>query len=156
MCALTEATRFITLFWAVYDGRGRELTYVNAGHNYPMLFRESSNGGEPERLESDGPVVGMFPSASWAERRLRLSPGDLLVLFTDGIPEAENARGEEFGETRLAALVRAHRDLSAAALCETILREVASFLGPTSPQDDLTVLVARSLPSGQPAGTARR
>jgi serine phosphatase RsbU (regulator of sigma subunit) len=156
MCALTETTRFVTLFWAVYDERGRELTYVNAGHNYPMLFRESSNGGEPERLASDGPVVGLFPAASWAERRLRLSPGDLLVLFTDGIPEAENARGVEFGEARLAALVAAHRHMPAAALCETILREVASFLGPTSPQDDLTVLVARSLAPREPPGTARR
>jgi sigma-B regulation protein RsbU (phosphoserine phosphatase) len=76
-----------------------------------------------------------------------LAPGDLLVLFTDGIPEAANAQGEEFGEARLEAVVRAHRGLTAQGLCERILREVALFLDTEAAQDDLTVLVARAVPA---------
>ena len=77
MCALTEAARFVTLFWGIYDDGRRELSYVNAGHNYPMLFR-SGSGGAPERLESGGTVLGLFPQASWRERAVALAPGDLL------------------------------------------------------------------------------
>ncbi len=145
LCALTEPNRFVTLFWAVYDGARRELTYVNAGHNAPMLFRAGQSDG-PERLSSGNTVLGLFPGASWSARAIALRSGDLLVLFTDGIPEASNARGEEFGEARLTAVVQANRDLPAPALCERILSAVSEFLGSEPAQDDLTVLVARELP----------
>jgi len=145
MCALTETARFVTLFWATYDDVRRELTYVNAGHNHPMLFRAGAADGHPERLESGGTVVGLFPLATWRERTIRLDPGDVLLIYTDGVPEAANASGEEFGDARLEAVVRANRDLPARALCERILREITAFLENESPQDDLTVLVARAV-----------
>ncbi len=146
MCALTETARFVTLFWGIYDDGRRELSYVNAGHNYPMLFRSGSDG-VPERLASGGTVLGLFPQASWKQRAVTLAPGDVLVLFTDGIPEAANAKDEEFGEARLEAVVRENRNLSSQALCERILREVALFLDAEAAQDDLTVLVARAMPA---------
>jgi serine phosphatase RsbU (regulator of sigma subunit) len=146
MCALTEASRFVTLFWGIYDDGRRELSYVNAGHNYPMLFR-SGSGDDPERLESGGTVLGLFPQAAWKERAVTLAAGDLLVLFTDGIPEAVDAHGEEFGEARLEAVIRENRGLPARALCDRILREVTLFLDAETAQDDLTVLVARAVPA---------
>jgi len=146
MCALTETARFVTLFWATYDDAQRELTYVNAGHNHPMLFRAGAGNGGPERLGASGTVVGLFPRATWQPRRVRLLPGDVLLVYTDGVSEAANARGEEFGDARLEAVARANRDLPARALCERILREVTAFLRGEAPQDDLTVLVARSIP----------
>jgi serine phosphatase RsbU (regulator of sigma subunit) len=147
LCALTETNRFLTLFWGIYDDTRRELTYVNAGHNYPMLFRFGADGGGPERLKTGGTVLGLFSQASWRQQTVRLGAGDLLLLFTDGIPEASNARGEEFGEARLEALVRANGKLPARSLCERILHEVAVFLETEPAQDDLTVLVARALPA---------
>jgi serine phosphatase RsbU (regulator of sigma subunit) len=143
LCSLTEINRFVTLFFGIYDDARRELTYLNAGHNSPMLFRARDRGARPERLRTGGTVVGLFPRAAWEQATLRLEPGDLIVVFTDGIPEAGNAEDEEFGEKRLQSAVLRHRHLAAPALSEALLREVAEFLGDTPAQDDLTVLVAR-------------
>ena len=153
LLSLTETTRFATLFFAVYDEDRRELAFVNAGHNPPMLFRGRDGGAPPERLAPDGPVLGLLPTAAWRSATTTLAGGDVLVVFTDGIPEATNGRDEEFGEARLARVVAEHRDLPAAELCDVILREVAAFLDGVPAGDDQTLLVARSrdVPGARPA-----
>jgi phosphoserine phosphatase RsbU/P len=135
LCANTAPNKFITLFYGVLDGR--RLTYTNAGHNPPMLLRAS---GEPLRLEQGGALLGVFPDWVYQQGEVSLSPGDRLVLFSDGITEAENAKGDQFGEERLLGIISAHRTLDATALRKKIISELAVFSGGAL-QDDATLLV---------------
>ena len=142
MCALTEPTRFATWFWSVFDERARTLTYVNAGHNPPMLLRRD---GSLQRLTLGGPPLGVFAEAAYRKDAVALSPGDLLVIFTDGITEAPNAAEEEFGDARLEDFVRAHADDSPEQLCRGVLQAVDAFQAGEPQQDDMTLVVARVL-----------
>ncbi|HTO76070.1 MAG TPA: PP2C family protein-serine/threonine phosphatase [Thermoanaerobaculia bacterium] len=146
LCSLTEANRFVTLFFGIYDDHRRELSCVNAGHNAPMLLRAGPAGASPERLRSGGTVLGFFPEAGWRAQSLSLAPGDVLVAVTDGVVEATNAANEEFGERRLAEVLVASRSLPADELCREVLARVAAFLAGLPAADDLTVVVARVLP----------
>ncbi|HLN93586.1 MAG TPA: SpoIIE family protein phosphatase, partial [Thermoanaerobaculia bacterium] len=108
LCALTESARFATLFWGVYDAGRRELAYVNAGHNPPMLFRRADGFIlTTQRLTIGGTVLGMFPEAEFRRDVVALEPNDLLVLFSDGIPEAPSSE-VEFGEARLETFLRSN------------------------------------------------
>ncbi|HMA18393.1 MAG TPA: SpoIIE family protein phosphatase, partial [Thermoanaerobaculia bacterium] len=141
--ALTGAARFATLFWGVYDAERRELAYVNAGHNPPMLLRKSD--GFPLttlRLSTGGTVLGMFPDAPFERGISALEPDDLVVLFSDGIPEAPSA-DVEFGEGRLETFLRANVSLPPAELCERVLAEVRTYLGEQPSPDDLTIVVLK-------------
>lgn len=140
MCALTEPTRFATCFWSIFDERARTLTYVNAGHNPPMLLRRD---GSLKRLTLGGPPLGVFAEASYRNDAVALSPGDLLIIFTDGITEAPNAAEEEFGDRRLEDFVRAHADASPEQLCRGVLQTVDAFQAGEPQQDDMTLVVAR-------------
>jgi sigma-B regulation protein RsbU (phosphoserine phosphatase) len=95
------------------------------------------------RLEAGGLIIGAFEQATFEEDRLRLEPGDVLVAFSDGITEARNADGEEFGEDRLLSCVAANRQRAPDALLECLLAEVRQFSADTTQSDDLTVLVLR-------------
>jgi serine phosphatase RsbU (regulator of sigma subunit) len=130
--------RFATVVYAVVwlDGR---LTYCNAGHNPPFLL--GRNG--VQRLETGGLIVGAFQHATFEEQTLQLEPGDVLVAFSDGVTEARNSSGEEFGEERLMACSQASGELTPAALVARILDEVHQFSADTSQSDDLTVLIMR-------------
>ncbi len=140
----TEASRYITFFYGLYDDIHRQLTYVNAGHNPPMLFRTSpQNGGGPERLSTGGTVMGVFADSSYAKETTQLTPGDVLVVFTDGVSEAMNSTFEEFGETRLLDLVSSQTSQPVEAIIENILREIDTFADPKVLRDDLTLLVAK-------------
>ena len=141
MCALTEPTRFATLFWGVFDERRRALAYVNAGHNPPLLFREA--GGAVERLSSGGRPLGVFPSSEYRAGRVTLGSGDVLVIYTDGITEAPDADEREFGETRLQEYVRAHSGRPVDEIRRGILEAVAAFQDGRPPEDDMTLVVAR-------------
>lgn len=143
LCALTESARFATLFWGVYDGTRREIAYVNAGHNRPMLFREADGFVlNTQRLTIGGTVLGMFPEAVFRRGVVALEPGDLLVLFSDGIPEAASS-DVEFGETRLETLLRENASLPPADLCERVLAEVRTYLGEQPTPDDLTIVALK-------------
>lgn len=142
MCALTEPTRFATCFWSVFDEAARTLTYVNAGHNAPILLRAA---GPIDRLKTGGPPLGVFADAAYQKDSVVLSPGDLLVVFTDGITEAPDAAEQEFGEKRLEDYVRANAGRPTAELCSGILKAVDDFRGPEPQQDDMTLVVARVL-----------
>jgi serine phosphatase RsbU (regulator of sigma subunit)/predicted ester cyclase len=129
-------SRFATAVYAVLSRDGR-LTYCNAGHNPPLLVRASGM----QRLETGGMVVGMIKEATFEEQTVQLEPGDVLVAFSDGITEARNADGEEFGEGRLLTCVNAHRERAPAVLLQEIFETVHHFSAGGAQADDLTVLV---------------
>jgi sigma-B regulation protein RsbU (phosphoserine phosphatase) len=133
----TQSDRFITFFYAHLDGPARRLSYVNAGHNPPFVVRAD---GSHERLREGGAVLGVFASRNYELGLAQLSPGDRVILFTDGVTEACNPAGEEFGEGRLLQLLLEYRGLSADHLQAKILATVAEFGGGRW-QDDATLVV---------------
>jgi sigma-B regulation protein RsbU (phosphoserine phosphatase) len=133
----TESDRFITFFYAHLQGPARRLTYVNAGHNAPFVVRSD---GSHERLREGGTVLGVFDGRDYEMGSTQLLAGDRLVLFTDGVTEACNPAGEEFGEARLLRLLHLHHTLAADELQAKILTVVAEFSGGRW-QDDATLLV---------------
>ena len=133
----TGSDRFITFFYAHLDGSTRRLAYVNAGHNAPFVVRSD---GSHERLRDGGAVLGVFASRNYEMGSTQLSAGDRVILFTDGVTEACNPVGEEFGEARLLRLLEDHRTLSANELQGKIIAVVAEFSGGRW-QDDATLLV---------------
>lgn len=138
MLATTEENRYATLFYGVYDDATRSLTYVNAGHEPPLLI-----SGSTARLQSTGTVVGLMPGAEYTEVTRVLAPGDLLIAPTDGITEAANEEGEPFGAHRLEAVGVRNRKTDAADLMKIVLGEVDRFRGTAPQEDDMTLVVAR-------------
>jgi len=130
--------RFVSLVLAVLDPSTGTLTYCNGGHNPPLLLRAN---GTVERLAAGGTILGMLPELSYRESRTRLDPGDLLALFSDGIVEAQNDSGEEFGDERLATTLLAARDRGATAVIDATLGAVAGWSSGHPPEDDITLVV---------------
>jgi sigma-B regulation protein RsbU (phosphoserine phosphatase) len=128
--------RFITFFYCLLDADTRHLTYTNAGHNPPLLMRKD---GALERLEKGGLVLGIFPDSSFAQGEVDLAAGDRLLLFTDGVSEAENPDQQEFGEARLASALRTAPGESAEALQQYVMAEVTEFCA-SHFHDDASVL----------------
>lgn len=139
----TSIERFASLFWGYYDRTAQALHYVNAGHLPPMLVRR--NGGELkiERLTEGGPVLGLLKDADYRQGHAAARPGDLFLLYSDGVVEAESASGEQFDEARLLGVLRGHWDRPAAAIRDEIVRQVREFLDKNQAQDDLTLVVVR-------------
>jgi sigma-B regulation protein RsbU (phosphoserine phosphatase) len=137
MCRNTTEAKFITLFYGLLDVDRKTLQYSNAGHNAPVLTRED---GVQVRLEQGGVIVGSFQDSVYDQGEIDLRPGDRLVMFTDGLSEAGDGKGEEFGEERLAEASRCNRQLSAEALHRCLLDRVTDFCGGEF-EDDATVLV---------------
>ncbi len=134
----TPSEKFVTLFFAVLDSRARTLTYVNAGHNPPVLFDRTS--GEIQRLEVGGPIVGFRANLPYESAELALREGHRLILFSDGITEAQNESEEMFDDSRLIELIRRHSQLEAQQLMDRILVEVSEFSGSAPQADDMTLL----------------
>jgi len=137
----TAPEKFATFCAGIFDETGGVFTYTNAGHLPPLLVRQ----GSVERLDVNGMVVGAFPGASYTESRIELRPGDLLVFFTDGISEPENAYGEMFGEERLAELVCRHAHLPEDQIVDAVWKGVREWSGEGELADDMTLLLARRL-----------
>lgn len=137
VCHNTGNDRFITFFYAQLDAPARLLRYANAGHNAPIVMHAD---GSHERLQAGGGVLGVFPRQKFATGTAQLASGDRMILFTDGVTEACDAAGEEFGEVRLLRLVQEHRTAAAAALQEKIL-EAAGGFSSGHWHDDATLLV---------------
>ncbi len=138
----SDQNRYATFFYAQYDPATRMLRYVNAGHNPPILLRAATD--DIVRLEEGGTVLGLFAQSSYQEGSVWIAPGDLLVAFTDGISEAENAAAEEFTEDRLCAAIRKANTRSAADLIVSILKEVDSFTSGAPQHDDMTLVTIRA------------
>src|SRR5439155_15408350 len=132
--------RFITLVLIAIDCSNGEICYVNAGHNPPFLVRAS---GETEKLSVGGLLLGMFPDASYESATMRMAPEDILVLYSDGVTEARDDSGEEFGEDRLASFLQKNRTLAPERLVESLIRAVREFSSEGKPGDDVTVAVMR-------------
>ena len=135
----SAADRFITLFCAVLDPDGR-FAYINAGHNLPILVR--TDGGT-ELLTTKSVLLGAFDFAKYQERETRLAPGDIVVIYTDGVTEAVNAAGEMFGDDRLVSLVAASASLSADEIKGRVLGEVVAFTSGLPQGDDITLIVLK-------------
>lgn len=131
--------RFATLFYGCLDRAGR-LISCNAGHNPGFLFRDD---GSMVRLEQGGLMVGAFDFADYAQEEAVLGPGDTLVLYSDGVTDAEAPDGEQFGEERLLASLQRTRNESPSAILESVLEDVRAFASGHPPADDVTVLVVR-------------
>jgi sigma-B regulation protein RsbU (phosphoserine phosphatase) len=133
---------YITLFYAEFDEQTSTLRYTNAGHNPPLLVRRGSNGGAGvERLDCGGTVLGLFAEAQYEEAALKLGSGDLLAAFTDGLIEARNPQGDEFGEERLTSLLANYASLPAAEIERLILQSVKNWTGGAEQEDDLTLII---------------
>jgi hypothetical protein len=131
--------RYATLFWAAYNVDTSVLTYVNAGNPLPILIRP---GGEIERLDSDGFPIGMFANARYMAKDLQMQPGSRLVVFSDGLTDAQNAEEEEFGDERLTALCRTIAPgIEAEEVAERLMQAVAEWSAGAEQFDDTTVVV---------------
>ena len=142
VCANAEADKFITFFYGELDRESDTLHYVNAGHNPPMLFR---SGGDLELLQTGGLILGFEPTMNYLGDTTTLAPGDVLLLFTDGVTEAHASDGEEFGEQRLAEIVRRSGDATATDIARQIRERVDAFTRGMEPFDDFTVCVIRRI-----------
>jgi len=133
--------RFTTAFLAEYDPVRRTVDYINAGHNNPVLRRAS---GQIERLDIGGLPLGIMPEVKYESGRVTVAPGDWLIIFTDGLVEAENARQEEFGETRLLAALERGKSVEPRELLKQLMAEVDLFVGNTPQHDDVTCMLLKS------------
>ncbi|HEY6766217.1 MAG TPA: GAF domain-containing SpoIIE family protein phosphatase, partial [Candidatus Sulfotelmatobacter sp.] len=137
----STSSRYATFFFAIFDPETRDLRYVNAGHNPPVLVKKDS--GELQRLEACGPVVGLLPFVAYEEQSLILQPGDLLIAYTDGISEAMTADDEEWGEDRMLEAAPQRPAASASEVIETIFRVADEFTAGAKQHDDMTLLVMK-------------
>lgn len=137
----TSPEKYATFFLGLYNPATSILHYTNAGHLPPLLFR----GDKVERLQIDGTVVGAFPFAEYGLSEQKLEPGDLVLCYTDGITEPENAYGEMFGEDRLIELVQRNLHKSDDAIVQAIVDTVLDWTGSPELQDDMTLLLARQV-----------
>ncbi|MEJ7709632.1 MAG: GAF domain-containing SpoIIE family protein phosphatase [Pyrinomonadaceae bacterium] len=132
--------QFVSAFYGVLDLKRHRLTYSNAGHPAPLLIRRNVR---PKSLTSGGPVLGILEGVNYKEKFIDLLPGDLVLLYTDGLSEAQNDSGEMFGSERIEQILRDQGHLSAQALCGALYAEAASFSGAHLPEDDTTIVVIK-------------
>jgi sigma-B regulation protein RsbU (phosphoserine phosphatase) len=144
-----DTSRFVTAFYGLLDPASGELGFANCGHNPPILLR--GDGGR-EALPSGGPALGMWNEARFSPGSVTLRPGDVLVLYTDGVVEVMNPSGEMFGLDRLERAVRAARGAAARAGVDAVIDATRAFAGRDGYDDDFTLVIVRC--GGGPSGTA--
>ncbi len=132
--------RFVTAFYGVFDRRNRTFTYANAGHPFP--FRYSAATGKIELLSARGFLLGVTLEERYAEKTVELAPGDRLGLFTDGLPDCRDERGETFGSDRFSDLFERVANRPAAGMVEEVVSELRRFQGAAKPVDDVTLVAA--------------
>jgi serine phosphatase RsbU (regulator of sigma subunit) len=141
-CANCPSNRFITFFYGVIDPTGGELSFANAGHNPPIVVRSS---GKSEMLEGGGPVLGVLSVAPYREERIPLGSGDLIAIYSDGVTEATNTSGEEYGEARLIDVLQSRRGELADAVVSAVMESLNQFTLGAPQADDITLVVAKRL-----------
>ncbi|MBD3402132.1 SpoIIE family protein phosphatase [candidate division GN15 bacterium] len=145
VAASTSAEKYVTLFYGELHRTTGDFHYANAGHNYPVLVRAT---GEVELLETGGPVIGAFPFMDYQSTTVRLEPDDVLFFFTDGLSEALNEAGREYGEERIREFIRTNRNLTPDEIMQKILDDVRAFDPTTPPRDDTTIITLKMTPVG--------
>ena len=140
ICEFTRGQRFITLFWMLLHDENRSVTYVNAGHVEPLLISKD----QVTRLSRGGFLTGFVEEAQYEKETLALAPGDLLVAFTDGVPEAENKAGEEFGIDAMIEFLQNHRRLPAGKLTASLFKTITGFSQGRKFRDDFTLIILKA------------
>ena len=135
-----HADLFVTAFYGILDQSTGELTYANAGHNPPFLL-SLKDGGTIHAMTTTGMPIGIDEDASWTQTTTQINPGDVLILYTDGIPDAQNSEGAFFKERQLIEVVQRNLGASANQIQTSILEEVEKFVGDAPQFDDITLLV---------------
>jgi sigma-B regulation protein RsbU (phosphoserine phosphatase) len=150
--ASTSSASYVTLFYASYDERSGRLNFINAGHNPPFVLHAYPTTGEMTsssppngvmKLESGGPMLGLFQDCPVQESSFQLSAGDFLFAYTDGAIDAVNTAGEEFGEDRLLKLVKSKAHLPALKARDEIFRGIEDWCGAAPQPDDITMVVLK-------------
>jgi len=141
-CAKCPSNRFVTFFFCVLNPDTGDLSYANAGHNPPILVRAN---GTAEMLDGGGPVLGILAAAPYQEMRAKLDHGDMLVLYSDGVTEANNPDFEQFDDERFIQVLKQHRHQPATAIVEAVTRAVTEFCAGAAQADDITLAVAKRL-----------
>jgi sigma-B regulation protein RsbU (phosphoserine phosphatase) len=136
---VTEGTKFATAFYAEWNERDRSLTYVNAGHPAPLLLGSCSG----QLLQTGGPPLGIFPDTEFQVGRLVMQPGDMIVLYSDGITEAGLGSGKEFGEARLETAIQQHLEKPLDEIPQHVLKAIRDWSG-ADVEDDMTLLLVRA------------
>ncbi len=163
----TDANRFVTLFYGIYNDSNRSLVYVNAGHSYPILFRRTNalnpssaisdiydqhlyqslklggNYFKKLKIDSNSTVLGAFPDATFTQHVIQLNRGDIIIIFSDGISDARDYSNDDYGEDRIAAIVERNPDLSPNKLHEALINDINNFVGSQKQFDDMTLVVAK-------------
>lgn len=140
LCRNIAVGKFVTFCYLVIDRAHGKLTFANAGHNPPLLVRGGQHGNV-ERLTTGGMVLGVMPEASYSQHEVPVAPGDRLILYTDGIIEAENAAGQDYGEARLAQVAAASSGKAPQDMLDAIFADVSQFAAGLF-TDDATLIVA--------------
>jgi phosphoserine phosphatase RsbU/P len=143
----SASNRYATLFYAQYEPSSRQLAYLNAGHNPPILLRRRGEGWVLERLSEGGTVIGLFEQVPYQQGCEYFEEGSVLVAFTDGITEATNRKGEEWGEDRLIQTIRDGDGLSAGDMIQHVFGSVNAFTDGAEPHDDMTLVILRATES---------
>jgi serine phosphatase RsbU (regulator of sigma subunit) len=144
LCMKTARERFVSLVWCYFDPAASTLSYINAGHQPALLVRRTDETKfEIHHLDEGGPVLGVLPGATYRQSQFAVRPGDLLVVFSDGIYEAVNASDEEFGEERILDIVKENWTGTPTRICDAVLAGVRNFLGKTPAHDDQTLMIVR-------------
>ncbi|MDH4222266.1 MAG: SpoIIE family protein phosphatase [candidate division Zixibacteria bacterium] len=136
-----EAGKFITLFYGILDSKNKTFTFTNAGHNHPILLNRDGN---IQTLEKGGTILGIFGDTLYEEGTVQLKPGDLLILYTDGITEAMNEKEELYKEERVIKMLQTNKDISAEKLSRKIVEDVLSFQGNLPQGDDITLVLIKT------------
>ena len=136
----TARTKFATLFYGILDSRKHQMTYANAGHNRPILFR---GGGEPRIFDTSGVALSLMENSQYEESIIDFHPGELLLIYSDGLTEAMNEMNEEYGEERLIEVVHQHFPKSTEELTEVIVQSVKKFAGTRIQSDDITLVLIK-------------
>ncbi|MCG8608469.1 SpoIIE family protein phosphatase [bacterium] len=138
----TESNKFATLFYGTLSPETSVFRYVNAGHNFPFHFDQKGNVSS---LEKGGIVLGLIPDCPFEEDEIELKPGELVVIYSDGVTEAENTKEELFDEQRLQEVVNQSKHLNAQQLVDLLVERVKSFTGAKAQDDDITLIVLKAL-----------
>lgn len=136
----TRASLFVTAFYGILDPESGTFSYCNAGHNPPFIFKHGDNA-DIQALNRTGMALGIEPGVTWGQEKISLNPGDVLLLYTDGIPDAQDSQGRFFDDERLMETTRSHLGLPAYELQSVILDQIQNFVGDAPQFDDITLMI---------------